>query len=642
MIYINGEVEDKAWDKVDDSDKIAYCNSLLENVREGRESYDLEWYLNYMFLLGNHYLSVNTKTSELLPAPKRNRGEVRMVINKLRSTIRAVQNYITREKPKWDVIPGDTDEETVQNARRIGKVMDYIYRKLHLEQMVSGLVDSSLNTSVGWVEIDWDEDADKGLGQIRIRHHDPFDVWIDKRACLYSGKLVSRFIAKTPVKSLAEVKSDDNYDKKKRKLVKPDNELATSRMKAKIIRREGISEDEEIPTVTVKEFMLWDDEKNSKGGHIKLFTYAGDQVLREEDLPDREYPIFLFQNTMNPLKVYQRSWTADAIPLNKALDRALSQQIMYINQALVYRIIAEKGHGVNVVSNELGEIVEINKGRQFQQMDMNPLPYGYSTLMGELNMAIEDVLGAHDAALGRLPSGARSGTTLETLQAADANNLQGIVESLESFLSVIGERILSIISEKYTTSRIIKISEPEEGQEYMKVVGQGAKNVPENATVITEDNELIVTIGSWLGDSKEAQRKTILELAQMGILPAEQVLREFEFPNVEELSAKARDQRLEQSQMDLAVAGHAGGGGEDQMAGANQQQEQMVALADKENMQMMKGAKLPPTEGASPEHTQAHLSFMSSQTFAQVANTPIGGVFKQHVQGEMQINNVGK
>lgn len=641
MIYINGEKEDRGWDKADNEEKIAYCNSLLENAREGRENYDLEWYLNYMFLQGNHYLTINTKTNELLPAPRRRRGEVRMVINKVRSTIRAIQNYVTREKPKWDVIPGDVDEETVKTARRLGKVMDYIYRKLHLEQTVAGLIDSSLNTSVGWVEIDWDEDADKGMGQIRIRHHDPFDVWIDKRASLFSGKLVSRFIAKTPVKSLAEVRSDKKYDEKARKEVVPDNELATSRMKAKIIRREGITEQDEIPTVTVKEFMLWDDEKNTKGGNITLFTYAGDQVLREEELADKEYPIFLFQNTMNPLKVYQRTWTADAVPLNKALDRALSQQIMYINQALVYRIIAEKGHGLNVVSNEIGEVVEINKGREFKQMDMNPLPYGYATLMNELNMAIEDVLGAHDAALGRLPAGARSGTTLETLQAADANNLQGIVESLESFLSVIGEKILTVIAEKYTASRIIKIAEPEEGQEYMKIVGQGAKNKPEGATVITEDNELIVTIGSWLGNSKEAQRKTILELAQLGILPAEQVLREFEFPNVEELSAKARDQRLEQSQMDLAIAGHAGGGEEgNPMEGPNQQQEQMVALADKENMQMMKGNRLPPTEGATPDHTQAHIDFVSSQTFQQSASQEISQVFMQHVEGEKRINSV--
>jgi hypothetical protein len=631
VIYIN---EEKTWDKATPEEKTSYCDSLLEDVKGSREQYDLEWYLNYMFLAGNHYLSVNTTTNELVPAPSRRRGEVRMVVNKVRSAIRAVQNYVTREQPKWDVIPGDIDEETVQNARRTGKVMDYIYRKLHLEQMVSGVVDTGLNTSVGWVEVDWDPEADGGLGQVRIRHHDPYDVYLDKRAYLYAGRLVSRFLVKTPIKSVAEVKADKKYDEKARKEVKPDEELAASRMKAKIIRREGVSEQDEIPRVMIKEFMLWDDEKNSKGGRIKLFTYAGGQILKEEDLGDKEFPIYLYQISMNPLKIYQRSWTADAVPLNKALDRAMSQQIMYINQALIYRIIAEKGHGMNVISNEMGEIVEINKGREFQQMNMNPLPMGYESLVSQLGVHIEDVLGAHDAALGRLPTGARSGDTLEALQAADSNNLVGLTSSLESFLSVVGERILNLVAKHYTTSRIVKIAEPEEGQEYMKVIGSGAKNKPDGAVVITEDNELIVTIGSWLGHSKEAQRKTILELAQAGILPAEEVLRQFEFPNVEELSAKARDQRMEQSQMDLAIAGHAEGAQGAQGAQGGEQGVDMVALAEKESVEMLNGNQIPPTEGATPDHSQVHRDIINSRTF-KTANPQSQQILIAHYQGEV-------
>jgi hypothetical protein len=49
MIY----VDDKEWDKLDDKEKIAYCDSLLEDVKTARELRDLEWYLNSMFLEGN-------------------------------------------------------------------------------------------------------------------------------------------------------------------------------------------------------------------------------------------------------------------------------------------------------------------------------------------------------------------------------------------------------------------------------------------------------------------------------------------------------------------------------------------------------------------------------------------------------------
>lgn len=625
-------VDKKEWKKLKDTEKIAYCESILEDVRTAREKRDLEWYLNHMFKEGNHYLTLNTTTNALESNPPRHRGEVRMVVNKVKSSTRAVQNYVTRTQPKWEIVPGDIDEDTVVTARRIGKTMDYIYRKLHLESMVSGVVEQGMDTSVGWVEVDWDEEAEKGLGQVRVRLHDSFDIWIDKRAYLYGGRLVSRFLAKTINKSLDEIHSDKNYDEKARKKVEAEEDPAVSRLKAKIIRRDMGQGDQSVKRATVKEFMLWDDEGNDKGGNIQLFTYAGGQVLKDEPLDETEYPLYVFQISMNPLRVYQRAWTSDAVPLNKALDRTISQKIMYVNQALKYTLIAEKGHGVGFTSNEMGEILEINPNRKFEQFNFKSLPTGFDSLDSEIVTYIEDMLGAHDAAMGRLPAGARSGKTLETLQAADANNLTGITQSLESFLSVVGQRILDIVSKKYVTSRIIKIAEPEtEGgqqMEYLKVVGEdGAlKKGKEGTTIITGDNEVIVKIGSWLGHTREAQRETLLQLAELGVIPADEVLRQFEFPNVEDLSQRARQERLEKHVLQAEIAGRNQGG---QEGGRD-----MVSLADKENTQMANGEQIPPTEGATPDHTQAHLDFTRSQTFGTLP-PEIQQIITDHYQGEL-------
>jgi hypothetical protein len=635
------KVNEKDWDKLDDKEKMAYCDSLLEDARSGREKRDLEWFLNYMFEEGNHYLSYNTSSSALESNPPPRRGEVRMVINKIRSAKRAIQNYATASKPKWEITPQDTDPDTVKTARQMGKVMDYLYNRLRLEATVAGVVDTALSTSVGWVEVDWDPEAEKGQGQVRVRLHDPFDIWIDKRASLYAGRLVSRFVGKTISRSLEEIKFDKRYDEKNRKLVTEDEEVSTSQMKAKIIKKESGTDDKVIKRGTVKEFMLWDDEKNSKKGRIQLFTYGGGQVLIDEPMKEVEYPIYCFQISMNPLKVYQRAWVTDAIPLNKALDRSLSQKIMYMNQALVFRIITEKGHGAGVVSNEMGEFIEINKGRLFQQMTMQPVPFGFDTLAPEISTYIEDTMGAHDAAMGRMPEGARSGKTLEAIQAADANNLTGLTQSLESFLAILGEKVLDVISEKYVTSRVMKIAEPEEGQDFLRVTGEKGRR-KSDSLVLTSDNEVMVKIGSWLGHTKEAQRETLLKLVELQALPTEEVLRQFEFPNVEDLSAKARDQRMEQGQMDLAIAGHAPGAQGAQPAGPETQPGgvDMKQLADKESMAMMQGQQIPSTEGADMTHTQAHVDFMKSQMFGQ-ATPEVQAIFKQHVAGEMQNQGMG-
>ena len=108
------KVESTDWDKLDNAEKIAYCNGLMEESVGDLALKHIEWYLNYMFLDGNHYATYNTTTNSLETKPRR-KQEVRMVINTTKSKIRSIKNYATREEPKWDVLPGDIDEETIKN-----------------------------------------------------------------------------------------------------------------------------------------------------------------------------------------------------------------------------------------------------------------------------------------------------------------------------------------------------------------------------------------------------------------------------------------------------------------------------------------------------------------------------------------------
>ena len=632
------KIGDKDWCKLENSEQIAYSNELFEDSRQSRQNRDMEWYLNYSFLDGNHYVYYNTVNNTIERIPRR-KGEVRIVVNKVKSMIRAVTNYATRFQPKWEVLPGDLDEETVKNAHRASKVMDFLHRTLHLEIMEAGIVESGLNTSVGWVELDWDPEAEGGLGQVKVLLQDSFDTYPDPRATIYAGEVKGRYIAKSIRKTVSEIKANKRY-LEARKDVQRNDELSDSILKSRIMRKEGAPKDEKIERAIVREFQFYDDEKNEKGGHIQLFTYAGDVVLRDEPLKEEGFTLYCYQIPQDPKKIYHRSWTADIVPLNKALDRTVSQKVMYVNQALIYRILAEKGHGVNVINNDMGQVVEINPNRKWEQMNMHPLPSTLDTLENDLNMYIEDLGGAHEAALGRSPAGARSGDQIEALQAADSNNLSGIRMSLESFLSVIGSKILDIVSEKWVTSRVAKVAEPEEGQEtdknYLRVIGAGA---PDNAkregvTIINKDNEIIVKIGSYLGYTVDAQRTTILKMAELGLIPAEEVLKQFEFANVEELSAKARDQRMEKQQMDAQIAGRTGSTGGSSQGGNSD----LVTLADKENMGMMQGQQIPPTEGADAAHTQAHVDFMRTAYFSKEADDTRRMIFKEHVQGELQMH----
>jgi len=636
-------VGEKKWTKLTDEEKISYCkDNLITPAKEERQTHDRKWYLSNQFLAGNHYIYFNA-TSNALESPPRRRNAVRLVINKIKSTIRSVLNYSTRFQPKFECIPGDLDKDTIKNARRSGKVLDFLFVKLYLRSKVRKLVRNALVTSVGFWELGWDDAAEGGLGQVTVVNHDPFDIFLPATAEFEGPKINSSFIAKVVTRNVADIKADERYDEEVRKEVKPDVEIAFSTMKARILRKHGQKSDrkEGQDTALVYEIMLWDPEGNEKGGNINLVTFANeDKLLRDEELENTEFPMYVMQADTSSSRLYDTSWVEDMIPINKGLDRQESQIMEYNNQMLRARIITEKGHGANLAATGRSgmdvEVIEVNPGRKFEQFRVYPLPQTIDAQIQRSNRYLEVIGGANEASIGVMPAGARSGKTLEALQAADANNLAGIREGLEDFLSVVGSRILDIVAEKYQTSRIVKLSEEEEGEQFMKVVGGEATQRPEGAAIVNKDNEIIVKIGSWLGYTREAQRETLMELGSTGFLPKEAVLKEFEFANIEELSSKARDERLEEAEMQADIAGRRGEGQQGQApAGpAPGGGPDMLALADEENARMMNGEVLKPTPNAPPDHTQAHVDFLQSPD-AQ-ANQRGATIIEEHARGELK------
>ena len=89
----------KLFKDMADGEKISHCDKLATDSKGALEKRHFEWYLNYSFIEGEHYATYNSVTNAL-ERPPRKRGEVRMVINKVRSSLRAIKNYSTRFQPK--------------------------------------------------------------------------------------------------------------------------------------------------------------------------------------------------------------------------------------------------------------------------------------------------------------------------------------------------------------------------------------------------------------------------------------------------------------------------------------------------------------------------------------------------------------
>ena len=196
-------------------------------------------------------------------------------------------------------------------------------------------------------------------------------------------------------------------------------------------------------------------------------------------------------------------------------------------------------------------------------MDMPPLPIATQSQIERIYKYQEDISGVHDPSLGRLPPGARSGTMLAEMKQSDSSSQQDFVDNLEDFLIIVAQKMLKKISEHYTTVKVIQdLGNKGEDAKYFAVVGKGFKSKkgeeknkfkvgPDyiDLATIGGDNQIRVTIGSWLGYTKEMMQEKTLKLMQLGVIDQLTFLKLWEFGDVDKIVQETRKKEMMKSIM---------------------------------------------------------------------------------------------
>ena len=73
-------------------------------AESNRKEVDWQWFMYDLWVSGNHYAKWDNNTQQIV-TNVRDRGKVKVVINKIYSTLRAVRNFSLRNKPRAEVTP---------------------------------------------------------------------------------------------------------------------------------------------------------------------------------------------------------------------------------------------------------------------------------------------------------------------------------------------------------------------------------------------------------------------------------------------------------------------------------------------------------------------------------------------------------
>lgn len=535
----------------------------LRHAADARRRYDYEWMVRDLFRRGYQFSRYQPNTQTIVLA---SRQTARIPVNIVAAQMRSIRNQVTSFRPKFEVLPRNTTEESRVQARYVGKLLDYYFDHLNLKKKIKTTVTQGLMYSVGgpW-QIVYDEEA----GEIKVWEVDTFDYFFDP---LSEDHQECEFVIKAVRRPKDEVIFNQEYDSiARREVTGGEARLAVSEYKQFMLQALKYVTQynrEEAPTVILFEGDFKIREEKTGKVHIRkvIWTDQNSIPLYWKDTDEDEFDYALYQADLNPKDILGESWMKHVMPINRVINSLESSVFDYNYRVAKGRIVVDKDSGVRAIHNVHGEIISKNKGAEVRALDMPSLPSATQNQIERMYRYQEDIGGVHDPSLGRVPPGSRSGVMLAEMKQSDSTNQQDLVDSLEDFLEEVAHKILKKIAKHYTKMKIIKdLGYAGEESKYFAVVSDKAnlKGKTDEAhknqikvgpdwidlVKIGEDNNVRVTIGSWLGYTKEMMQEKTLKLLQLGAIDQKTFLRLWEFGDVDSIVQQTRVEELLKSKI---------------------------------------------------------------------------------------------
>jgi len=600
--------------KKEESEVATFINDLYRSSADKFLKYQRQWYINQRFYKGDHWIVYNKTVNKIqvLPAEK---GEIRRTVNKIKSQVRGVKNFVKRNQPRWEVQPNDITDEAQQEALKYNKLLQNFYETRNFPGHLTDVLVNSLLYSVGILE----------LGIVKKEGENYFDAWINdtfditfdpSATCLQD----CRFIIKSFKKSVSDI--EEKYKVK----VIADNKQADSDYKD-LLLKEKLNNSQnnnltDLDTAIVRELWIkwFDGEKNV----IKVIASCDKKFLREYITPYKRYPLFIYNPEKTSNSIYSDAWIMDLISPNKSLDKMASQIETYITRMLTGKYLIKKGTDLSVTSDRQAEKLEYDGNTKPEQMNLQPLPSTPFNYLSTLERWIEEFGGVREASLGRAPGSIQSGKAIEALQSADAGVVSEPVENLQIFLKEIAEFILEVISNTQIASHSIV-----QKNEKIKYIGSiiPKENTPED-TIRIEPRTVKVVIVPEIAYSEMEKRDVLMQLASNQLIDPQTVLEKLSISNVGEIIERMKKNKSEQFKQEMVKQ-------KESHRSSGEAPEDTADLANQENMQMAAGQSVPMTPQAlwTPDHTELHMAFIQENKDAYQQQQQ---VFDEHIQNEQQ------
>lgn len=526
----------------------ASAASLVKRVDELERQRELmlrQWKLNLSFYKGKQYVFYNraARRMESLPTDEgdKPRYRVRLVSNQIAPNTQSLLSRLVKSKPQFYAAPGQASYEAQKASKVAEDLLEYWWDAFHLTEKREEAMLWAIICGNGFWKISWDDKLGEGMkvmmspdgepivdpmlkyffeknleefgvdselfekrifqGDIRVDVMSPFDVLLDDSAQVFED---CKFVF--CVHPLTSEEIFERYN---------------VRLKANAVNRYpdetllggfNTTESKTQDNVRVVYYGYFLPDSKYPEGRFVVFTKNPSIVLYDAPwpYPFKELPLVKFPGMRVPGQLWDQSVVEHAIPLQKELNRTLSQMIEYKNLTLKPQMMAPVGSLRQRITDEPGAIFEYNPvaGKVPESIPIPSLPPYVFEHLQDLGVRLKDTFGLNEIMDGKVPPNVEAGVAIDLLQESATDRLAPQIMMMEKSLERAGNLMLQLAQEYYKEPRTMIIS------------GSGSKPKVERF----EDADLIqgvtvkVEAGSGLPRTRAGRQARVMQMLQMGIL----------------------------------------------------------------------------------------------------------------------------
>jgi len=550
----------------------------VEALKRGRQFLDAQWKMNLAFYKGRQYVYYNRSARRLEQLPvedgEKPRYRVRIVNNQIAPGAQSLLAKFTKTKPVINATPTGGSDADHKAASIADKLLEHWWTDFNMDDKLSEALLWSIVAGQGYWKITWDQEAGSSmrfllgpngqpitdtsladlfraelnnvgvtpqeqvvyLGDIKVEAISPFDVFLDDTAKTFDE---CKYAICVHYMTPEDIKKKWNYE------AKPDSV--------------GVQQDTLLPYATFK-----NQEPNVSAVYVGYFlpqptipngryvVWIDEKIVEDTawPYPIDKLPLVKFPGVRIPGSIYDSSVVEQAIPIQKDLNKTLSQIIEYKNLTLKPRVWAPVGSLAGVrITSEPGAVYEYNmigdRGKpEVEQLPSMP-PYVFDHL-NQMRDDLKDVFGIVDITEGTPPPNVEAGIAIDLLQEMATDRLAPTIVLIERSLVRAGEIMLSYAQKYYQEPRILKIHGP----------GGHAKAKRFNQADLQGGVSVSVETGSALPRTRAGRQARILDYVDRGVIRPDQAYKYLDIADLEGLSGQFQaDEDLAYREHDKLLAG---------------------------------------------------------------------------------------